>query len=269
MSAKKLSIITVNFNNRDGLLKTISSVINQTYRDFEFIIIDGGSTDGSVDVIKTYADKIDYWVSEHDTGVYHAMNKGVAAAQGEYCNFMNSGDCFYNNTVLEKVFVQKNMADILIGKARTPHRIIDPPGNPTLAYFYNREPINHQAAFIRRHLLLKYPYDEKNLKIVSDWKFFLDAFIAGNCSYQPIREFIVDFDAGGVGSLNMDINLAEQSNVINAAIYPRILEDYQIIKYKNSAVIRASLPIARFFERYGKFFSPGKYFRKLKKLARQ
>ena len=88
----KLSVITINFNNRDGLRKTIESVVNQTYNDFEYIIIDGGSTDGSVDVIKEYADRIDYWVSEPDKGIYNAMNKGIDVAKGEYCIFMNSGD---------------------------------------------------------------------------------------------------------------------------------------------------------------------------------
>jgi glycosyltransferase involved in cell wall biosynthesis len=88
----KLSVITINYNNAIGLRKTIESVVNQTFRDYEYIIIDGGSTDGSVDVIKEYADKIDYWVSEPDKGIYNAMNKGVAAAHGEYTNFLNSGD---------------------------------------------------------------------------------------------------------------------------------------------------------------------------------
>ena len=99
----KYSIITINYNNRDGLEKTIQSVINQTCQDFEFIIIDGGSTDGSVDIIKKYNDRINYWVSEPDKGIYNAMNKGILQAHGEYLNFMNSGDCFFDNEVLNKV----------------------------------------------------------------------------------------------------------------------------------------------------------------------
>ena len=110
----KLSVITINYNNRDGLRKTIESVVNQTCRDFEYIIIDGGSTDGSVDVIKQYADRIDYWVSEPDKGIYHAMNKGIAVAHGEYLNFMNSGDCFYESTVVENVLQLKDMVYITL-----------------------------------------------------------------------------------------------------------------------------------------------------------
>jgi glycosyltransferase involved in cell wall biosynthesis len=99
----KLSIITINYNNAEGLKRTIESVTGQTFRDFEYIVIDGGSTDGSTDVINEYADHISYWVSELDKGIYNAMNKGVAAAHGEYCNFLNSGDIYYNNEILANV----------------------------------------------------------------------------------------------------------------------------------------------------------------------
>ena len=112
----QFSVITINFNNGEGLRHTIDSVISQTCHDYEYIIIDGGSTDDSVNVIKLFSDKIDYWVSEKDRGIYHAMNKGVNLAHGQYCIFMNSGDCFYDSSVLEQF---KNIGmeeDIIIGK---------------------------------------------------------------------------------------------------------------------------------------------------------
>ena len=90
----KYSIITINYNHIEGLKRTIDSVISQTSSNYEYIIIDGGSTDGSVNIIKEYKEHLVYWISEKDNGVYHAMNKGVAQAQGDYCIFMNSGDCF-------------------------------------------------------------------------------------------------------------------------------------------------------------------------------
>ena len=96
MKKNKISVITINYNNKSGLEKTIQSVISQTYFELEYIIIDGGSSDGSIDVIKKYENKIDYWISEQDKGIYNAMNKGIAQAHGEYCNFMNSGDCFHD-----------------------------------------------------------------------------------------------------------------------------------------------------------------------------
>ncbi|WP_291275238.1 glycosyltransferase, partial [Flavobacterium sp.] len=98
-----ISVITVNYNNDNGLKKTIESVINQTYKNFEFIIIDGGSTDQSSEIIKNYQDKINYWVSEPDKGVYSAMNKGIKVANGDFLIFMNSGDVFINENVLQNV----------------------------------------------------------------------------------------------------------------------------------------------------------------------
>jgi glycosyltransferase involved in cell wall biosynthesis len=267
MSHKKLSIITINFNNKNGLLKTVESIVNQTFQDFEFIIIDGGSSDGSLEIIKEFSDKIDYWVSEPDRGIYNAMNKGVMAASGEYCNFMNSGDCFYDGNILEKVFKNTTSADILIGKAKTSQRIIFPPQNPTFNYFYTRKSINHQAAFVKRYLLIKYPYDDINLKIVSDWKFFFDAFIIDNCSYKSIDEFVVKFDDNGIGSSDINYNILEQSGVINSNIYPRILEDYKSIQYLDSVLIRMSISVTRIFYKYGKFLSPAKYYRKIEKIV--
>ena len=112
----KLSIITINYNHKEGLLKTIKSVVNQTYHDIEYIVIDGGSTDGSVDVVKQYEDSISYWVSEPDCGIYNAMNKGVAKATGEYCLFLNSGDSLHGtDSILE--FVSKlSGEDLLMGR---------------------------------------------------------------------------------------------------------------------------------------------------------
>lgn len=100
----KLSIITVNYNDAKGLQRTIESVLCQTFHDYEFIVIDGGSTDGSVEVIKRYEKYIDYWVSEQDGGIYPGMNKGLRQAKGEYVNFMNGGDCYHSSDVLEKIF---------------------------------------------------------------------------------------------------------------------------------------------------------------------
>ena len=99
----KYTIITINYNNGKELRRTIESVINQTLTDFEHVVIDGGSTDDSISIIKEYADRIDFWISERDKGVYNAMNKGLSHAHGEYVNFMNSGDSFYSPTVLEEI----------------------------------------------------------------------------------------------------------------------------------------------------------------------
>ena len=99
----KISIITINYNNLEGLKRTMESVVNQTWREFEYIVIDGGSTDRSAAYIASQSENIDYWVSEPDNGIYNAMNKGIAKATGEYLLFLNSGDSFYDANVLQNV----------------------------------------------------------------------------------------------------------------------------------------------------------------------
>lgn len=155
----KYSIITINFNNRDGLRRTIESVVNQTYRDFEYIIIDGGSIDGSVDIIKEYADKIDYWVSEPDKGIYNAMNKGITMAHGEYLNFMNSGDCFFDKERLQKIEDLNSDSDIIVGKdlhidsksGKSATSVI----SHRLGFFhFYTTTIPHQSAFIKKKLFI-------------------------------------------------------------------------------------------------------------------
>lgn len=199
----KLSVITINYNNRDGLRKTVESVVNQTCRDFEYIVIDGGSTDGSVDVIKQYADNIDYWVSEPDKGIYNAMNKGIAVAHGEYLNFMNSGDCFYNcNSIAEFVNLQAN-EDIVFGNmvdSNTGKRMgCISSDNITAADFLNAS-LPHQASFIHKDAFEKYGlYDEK-YKIASDWKFFFCAIVFMSAPIKYVNITFAKYDNEGIST---------------------------------------------------------------------
>ena len=220
---RKLSIITINYNNCDGLLKTIKSIVNQTWKDFEYIVIDGGSTDGSVEVIKEYTDRINYWVSEPDKGIYNALNKGVDVAKGEYCNFMNSGDCFYSPDVLEHVFSKKTVADIICGNTQLDY-LKTPPQEITLEILFNTS-ICHQCAFIRSSLMKKYGYDE-SYKIVADRKFFLQAFISDNCSYQAIDVDVVKYDITGLSAQNPVLSRLEYDKVLTELIPERIRLDY-------------------------------------------
>ena len=105
----KISVVTVCYNAADTIEKTMLSVLNQTYHDIEYIIIDGGSTDGTVEIIRKYADRIAYWVSEPDKGIYDAMNKGIKVATGEWINFMNAGDEFVDEGVIEKLFQNRTI----------------------------------------------------------------------------------------------------------------------------------------------------------------
>lgn len=221
----KLSIITINFNNRDGLRKTIESVVNQTWQEFEYIIIDGGSTDGSVEVIKEYADRIDYWVSEPDKGIYDAMNKGIDQAKGEYCLFMNSADTFNNNEVIEHAHITLDGTDIVCGQLKFPHGyIMKGPKVVSMQHFYTST-LPHQATFIKTQLLKDEPYDT-SYRIVSDWKFWIQSLIFKNATYKSINLTIANFDINGISSINKNLDTAERAEVLDKLIPPRILCDY-------------------------------------------
>lgn len=218
----KYSVITINYNHKEGLIRTIESVIKQIYTEYEFIIIDGGSTDGSVDVIKKYAENITYWVSEKDKGVYHAMNKGVAHAHGDYCIFMNSGDCFHSPKALESV--KEYEEDVICGQVST-----FPSGHhkPTITLVdLMRISLPHQAMFIKRELLIKHPYDEK-YKILSDWKFCIEALVLDNCSFRNIEVVISDYESGGISANSNGLLPIERKQILKELLPPRIIADYQ------------------------------------------
>ena len=230
----QFSVITINYNNGEGLRHTINSVICQTNHDYEYIIIDGGSTDNSVDIINKYTDKIDYWVSERDKGIYHAMNKGVAHAHGNYCIFMNSGDCFYNDHVLDVIVESGADEDILVGKVviDDKNQLISPPptlGELTLYHLYSGS-IPHQGSFIKTDLLRKYPYDE-SLKISSDWKFFVQTLIMDNGSMRYIDEYVAIYNMDGLSSSNPELMRTEKEMVLESLFPPRVLADYRQMKH--------------------------------------
>lgn len=224
----KLSVVTINYNNRDGLRKTIESVVNQTYKDFEYIVIDGGSTDGSVDVIKEYADRIDYWVSEPDKGIYNAMNKGIDVAKGEYCIFLNSGDIFSSSDIIDECVPFLDGTDIVAGYIQTDSGLVwGRPKELTLAYFYEKCSLPHPASFITTSLLKKYRYDE-NLKIVSDWKFFIQVIIIDNCRLKSIDVIVSVFDTNGISLSNFN-QISNESDYVLEEMFPkRLLDDYRM-----------------------------------------
>ena len=208
----QLSIITINYNNLAGLKKTAESVLAQTWRDFEWILIDGGSTDGSKEYISNLNSRsagtdaclsknpnanITYWCSEPDKEVYNAMNKGIAKANGEYLNFMNSGDCFYESSTLERVFEEKLTSDLVYGDwiRRYPDhdKLMEAPqkGLPMMLYFYN---VCHQAMFIKAEILKMKGYDER-FKVVADWKRWQDMALESD-TFQYVPYTICIFEAG-------------------------------------------------------------------------
>ena len=243
----KISVITVNRNNRDGLRKTIESVAAQTVPPFEFIVIDGASTDGSAELLTHPS--ITYAISEPDRGIYNAMNKGIAQAHGDWCLFMNSGDCFAGPEVLEKVAASGADEDIICGNAviltEVPSRKVHP-DEITLQYLYSSS-ICHQAAFIKRNLL-EGGYDD-SLKIVADRKLFLEALVFNGCSYSHLDVDIVKYDVTGFSARNRYVSEQEWEAVLRKLLPERILLDYgrgqHGALYGSSAYERLFLEIGR------------------------
>lgn len=219
----KLSIITINYNDAPGLERTIRSVINQDFDNFEYIVIDGGSTDGSYNVIQQFDDKITYWVSEPDSGIYNAMNKGIKRAKGEYILFLNSGDYLYNETVLTNVFKKEIDTDLIYGDL---HRIF-PDGNSDITYMPDNVDITyilghtlgHPATFIRRCLFDKYGYYREDLKIISDWAFFLKIIAFGRITLRHIPIVITTFTMDGISNNPENQHIIEQET-------DKILKEY-------------------------------------------
>ncbi len=200
----RLSVITINYNNAHGLQKTIESVVSQTYSDFEFVIIDGGSTDNSTEIIKKYLHKITYWVSEKDTGIYNAQNKGITAAKGEYCLFLNSGDYLVDNNVLTNVFSCGHSFDIIYGdmqifdkNKRIQHRRM--PNRIGVKQLY-ADTLWHPVSFIKRKLFSMYGNYNEQFRIVADYEFFVRTIIGKKVTTKHVPIEIAFFDTSGLSS---------------------------------------------------------------------
>lgn len=227
----KISVITINYNNADGLNKTIQSVVSQSYKNIEYIVIDGGSFDGSKSIIEDHDKQISFWVSEPDQGVYNAMNKGIAAARGEYLIFINSGDLLAHDQIIEQAVNQGLDQDLVYGDIIYVEEqlerkwIVD--DELTFETFY-KATIPHPGTFIKKSLFeMVGLYNERN-KIVSDWEFFMLAVCKYNCSYKHINLTIALFFQGGISSdpRNYDILASEQALALKKH-FPLFIKDYE------------------------------------------
>ena len=237
---EKLSIITINYNNLEGIKRTVESVVNQTWQEFEYIIIDGGSTDGSKEYIESVSDNFDYWVSEKDSGIYNAMNKGIKVATGEYLLFLNSGDHLYDNNVLEKnqqfliekdlVYFNLNISDVVLSYIRKyPSKL--------LFSYLMYDTLPHPATFIKSTLFDKVGNYDENYKIVSDWKFFIIGICKNNATYIRIDNVISTFYLDGFSSNNNNQNLiAKEKKEVLESNFSAYLEDIQELNKKKAIV---------------------------------
>lgn len=236
-----LSIITINRNDSEGLKNTIESVINQEFTDYEYIVIDGASSDNSVEIIKENEKHIDCWISENDKGIYNAMNKGIKLAKGEYVYFLNSGDAFYNNNVLAEIFNVKLNADFLYGGICIKFKMMNfkmlPPKKMSLYYFiYNG--LYHQSTFTKRDLFDELGVYDESLKIAADYKFI---FIAYNVYFKQIKiipKVIANYDPYGISS-NKDYNAIHinEKETIFKSHFMTMIEDYkELNKLKRNTI---------------------------------
>lgn len=198
-----ISIITINLNKARGLQQTIESVVRQSFTDYEYIIIDGGSTDGSLQIINEFAHKITYWSSEPDKGIYNAMNKGIKKANGTYLLFLNSGDVLYNSDVLLSFSSPGFTEDIVYGNCAfltgTGYRIQKFPAQLTF-YWLFKEYLCHPSTFIKLQLFDKVGNYNEKLKIVSDWEFFILAVGKYNASVHYLDTVVASVEECGISS---------------------------------------------------------------------
>lgn len=268
----KLSIITINLNNAPGLKKTIESVVSQTSGDFEFLVIDGGSTDRSLDIIRQNKDKIFYWSSEKDKGIYHAMNKGILASTGEYCQFLNSGDYLLDSTVTERMLADLPDFPIVYGNKTmvvNGREVVEKSfaGRQITLLDMYRSTLFHACAYIKRSLFEKYGLYDQSLRIVSDWKFYLTAvgLHGERVFYRDID--MVWFDPGGISSTNKELDRKEREAVLKSVLPESIRCDYQ--NFARDSIIISRLKknkiawfivvnIYRLLFRFDKFFGSNK-----------
>jgi len=205
----KISVITVNLNNLGGLKRTVESVVNQDYPNLEYLIIDGGSKDGSKEFVEGNRKRISFFLSEKDSGVYDAMNKGVKKSTGDYLIFLNSGDFFSEPNSLTKLIANSQGEDLIFGDIliQEPDRswIKTYPDVLNFRYFYF-ESMPHPATLISKGLFERHGLYDTRLKIVSDWRFFLLAVVKHQCSYLHVKAVISTFLLGGMSSMTENIN---------------------------------------------------------------
>ena len=225
-----LSIITVNFNNAAGLQKTIESVVSQQCDWIEFILIDGGSTDGSFDLLKDYEDIFAYSVSEPDRGIYHAMNKGITKSSGAYVLFLNSGDHFYNSNCLKEYMSHLHSHDIIAFDIEMVHKnqskIKQHPDVLQFSYLF-KETFAHQSTLVKRTLFKTVGLYDENLEIVADWKFFIDALTKHEATYNVVHKVLTTYYLDGISATGKGTNIrkAERRKILQNE-YAFFYDDY-------------------------------------------
>lgn len=239
----RLTIITINRNDAGGLERTLKSIWEkQTFKDLEHIVIDGASTDSSIDVIRRYEQNLAFWISEPDGGVYNAMNKGIVKSRGDYLLFLNSGD-WLEDDVLAYVFRSDFFEDIVYADLyfyrKTDDVELSPyPDKLTLPFIFTHS-LGHPSTFIKRELFKDMLYDEK-YRIISDWAFFVKQILLFNRTTKHLNVAVSYFNVYGISSdpKNKDLIMQEQSDFFKNE-FPHLISDF----YREYTVLQEKIGI--------------------------
>ncbi len=239
----KISVVTVCYNAANLIEETIKSVTTQTLPEMEYIVIDGGSTDGTTDIIRKYSDKITYWISEKDKGIYDAMNKGIVKSSGDYIIFMNAGDRFANSDVLSSVAPHLGHHTVVSGHWNSCYSNgnVKHASPKSLESLKVEMPICHQATFIKSSYHKKHPFDT-SFRLSADYDFFYNAW-RNDETFSFISETIVDFlEAEGASADNITASVMERAKAWKGEknLLPRkLILKYQICRIKTVKLLKS------------------------------
>ena len=241
----KVSIITVVWNNKDTIEDAIESVLGQTYKNIEYIIIDGGSTDGTVDLIKKYEDKIAYWVSEPDKGIYDAMNKGLKVATGEYISILNADDYYEEDAIsLSLETILKTNSDYSYANARMlgeKSSVVIKPINPLDEQIYFQMPYPHVSLLIKSSIYREFGFYDTTYKIAGDHDFAVKVYTKGYRGIY-IDKVICNLHEGGISSTfdaNLEFFKVARKYKNSLSCYYQLCKQY--IKYKAVKVLPSNI----------------------------
>lgn len=226
----KISIITICYNDPD-IQKTCESVVNQTYQDFEWIVIDGGSNPETIQILDKYKSRINIFISEKDNGRYHAMNKGIKLAKGKYLHFLNAGDYYYNEQSLQKSYELLDNSDIVYGDLKFITDKKEFVKKYPDKFFYGWFPFKslpHPASFIKKELFDKYGSYNEKYRIVSDWEKFIEFIDINKCYYKHIPIIVATHSYNGISSQKNDLHLKERHEVLSK--YYKIPENLEFLR---------------------------------------
>ena len=237
----KISIVTVVYNNANVIKSAIDSVLNQTYKNIEYIIIDGKSTDGTVEIIQSYGDKINKFVSEPDNGIYDAMNKGLKLATGDVVGILNSDDFYISNDVLSKVIeifkehsVDSMFADLVYISPENLEKVVryyDSSYFSPDKFAYGWMPA-HPTFFVKREVYEEYGYFKPGYKIAADYELLVRFLAKYGVSYYYLREPIIKMRIGGVSTQNLKSNFILNKEILKACFENGIYSNWFMVLSK-------------------------------------